>query len=277
MSYVLVIAAIGAGLGVYLAWLASRLRRLHARVNAAADALSLRLIRRAAVAWELAQTLSELRGGTGAALKQAAMVALDAPSAEREATQSDLTRAIQEAIRRCELPAPRLGEVFAPVLAENRRVEMARSLQMGPKVTLGWFGEFHPSVSGKLDAVGPLAGFEIVLDAIAPPKAKATRTKSPLALSGLQPVRRDFAFVVPREVEAARIVKAAAGADRKLIAGVEVFDLFEGESIGAGNKSVAIEVTLQPTDRTMTDTEIEAVAAKIVADVTKATGASLRK
>ena len=128
MSYVLVIAAIGAGLGVYLAWLASRLRRLHARVNAAADALSLRLIRRAAVAWELAQTLSELRGGTGAALKQAAMVALDAPSAEREATQSDLTRAIQEAIRRCELPAPRLGEVFAPVLAENRRVEMARSL-----------------------------------------------------------------------------------------------------------------------------------------------------
>jgi phenylalanyl-tRNA synthetase beta chain len=151
------------------------------------------------------------------------------------------------------------------------------TLQLGPKVTLGWFGEFHPSVLAKLDASGPLAGFEIILDAIVAPKAKATRTKSPLAMSDLQPVRRDFAFVVPRDVEAARIVKAAAGADRKLITGVEIFDLFEGESIGAGNKSVAIEVTLQPADRTMTDAEIEAVTSRIVADVAKATGATLRK
>ena len=95
-------------------------------------------------------------------------------------------------------------------------------------------------------------------------------------MSDLQPVRRDFAFVVGREVEAARIVKAAAGADRKLIAGVEVFDIFEGASIGAGNKSVAIEVTLQPTERTLTDEEIEATAKKIVAEVTKATGGTLR-
>jgi len=113
---------------VYLAWLASRLRRLHARVNAAADALSLRLVRRAVAASELAQTLSELPGGSGTVLEQAARAALSAPPAEREATQSDLTRVIQEAIRCCELPASRLGEVFAPVLAENRRVEMARSL-----------------------------------------------------------------------------------------------------------------------------------------------------
>lgn len=128
MSYVLLIVAIGAGTGVYLAWLASRLRRLHARVDAAADALSLRLVRRAVVATELAGTLSDLRPEAGVALDQAARAALRAPRAEREAAHNDLTRAIQEAVRRCELSASRLSEVFATVMAENRRVEMARAL-----------------------------------------------------------------------------------------------------------------------------------------------------
>jgi phenylalanyl-tRNA synthetase beta chain len=89
-------------------------------------------------------------------------------------------------------------------------------------------------------------------------------------------VRRDFAFVVDRDVAAARIVRAAEGADRKLIAGVSVFDVFAGSALGEGKKSVAIEVTLQPTERTMTDDEIDAVAARVVAEVAKATGGMLR-
>ena len=126
-----------------------------------------------------------------------------------------------------------------------------------------------------LDAAGPLAGFELILEAIPAPRAKPTRTRAVLALSDFQPVRRDFAFVVDRDVTAAAIVRAASGADRKLIAGVSVFDLFEGAAIGEGRKSVAIEVTLRPTEHTLTDQEIEAVAAKVVAEVSKATGGTL--
>src|SRR5262249_34167678 len=119
-------------------------------------------------------------------------------------------------------------------------------------------------------------GFEVVLDAIPLPKARPTRTRPPLAVSDLQPVRRDFAFVVDRAVEAARVIRAAEGADKALIVGVSVFDVFEGGTIGAGRKSVAIEVTLQPRDKTLTEAEIEAVSAKVVAEVAKATGATLR-
>ena len=89
-------------------------------------------------------------------------------------------------------------------------------------------------------------------------------------------MRRDFAFVVDHAVTAAKIIRAAEGADRRLIAGVDVFDVFESEALGAGKKSVAIEVTLQPRDRTLTEAEIEAAAARVVSEVTKATGGTLR-
>ncbi|MEX0628413.1 MAG: phenylalanine--tRNA ligase subunit beta, partial [Cucumibacter sp.] len=123
---------------------------------------------------------------------------------------------------------------------------------------------------------GPIAAMVIDLDAIPEPKARATKTRPPLAASDLMPVRRDFAFVVDRDVEAAAIIKAARAADKTLIADVAVFDVFEGTQSGAGKKSVAIEVTLQPRDRTLTDEEIEAVGRAIVAAVGRATGASLR-
>src|SRR5690606_18591679 len=123
---------------------------------------------------------------------------------------------------------------------------------------------------------GPLAGFELILDAIPLPRTKATKTKTPLVLSGLQPVTRDFAFVLERGVEAAKVIRAAEGADRKLVAGVTVFDVFESDALGAGRKSLAIAVTLQPKDRTLTEEEIDAVGRKIVADVGKATGGVLR-
>jgi phenylalanyl-tRNA synthetase beta chain len=150
------------------------------------------------------------------------------------------------------------------------------TVQLGPQTVLGWFGEFHPATLEALGADGPLAGFEIILDAIPQPRARPTRTRPPLALSDLQPVRRDFAFVVDRKVEAAAILRAAEAADRKLVAGAAVFDVFAGEALGPAKKSIAIEVTLQPAERTLTDAEIEAVSQKIVAAVAKATGATLR-
>ncbi|MEO8668559.1 MAG: phenylalanine--tRNA ligase subunit beta [Bauldia sp.] len=150
------------------------------------------------------------------------------------------------------------------------------TIRQGPKVTIGAFGEFHPKVLELLDASGPLAGFEIILDAIPLPKARATRTKPPLVLSDLQPVKRDFAFLLDRNVEAAKVVRAAESSDRKLIADVSVFDLFESDSLGPGKKSLAIEVTLQPTAQTLTDEEIDAIGKKIVAEVVKATGGALR-
>ncbi len=150
------------------------------------------------------------------------------------------------------------------------------TIKLGPKMILGTFGEFHPRTLEALDASGPLAGFEIFLDAIPEAKAKATRTKPRLDLSPFQAVKRDFAFVVDRGVESAAIVKAASGADKKLIADVRVFDVFEGASLGPDKKSVAIEVAIQPADRTLTEEDFEALAAKIVANVEKSTGGALR-
>ncbi|MET4635637.1 phenylalanine--tRNA ligase subunit beta [Kaistia defluvii] len=150
------------------------------------------------------------------------------------------------------------------------------TIQLGPQNIIGWFGELHPSVLEALDVSGPLVGFEILLDAIPVPRARPTKTKPPLELVPYQPVTRDFAFVVDRKVEAAKLVKAAQGADKALISSVSVFDVFEGAALGADKKSVAIEVTLRPTQKTLTDEEIEAVAAKIVAQVGKATQGVLR-
>jgi phenylalanyl-tRNA synthetase beta chain len=114
------------------------------------------------------------------------------------------------------------------------------------------------------------------LERLPDPKTKATRAKAALDLSPLQPVERDFAFVVAREVKAADVVRAAQSADRKLIAAVTVFDVYEGAGIETGKKSIAVSVTIQPRDKTMTDAEIDALAAKIVGEAGKRTGAVLR-
>lgn len=150
------------------------------------------------------------------------------------------------------------------------------TIKMGPKVVLGHFGEFHPRVLEALDVSGALAGFEVFIDAMQEPKKKATRTKPQLELSPFQAVKRDFAFVVEKGVDAGSILKAAASADRKLITAVNVFDVFEGASLGEGRKSVAIEVVIQPVERTLTDEDFEALTARIVGNVTKTTGGTLR-
>lgn len=150
------------------------------------------------------------------------------------------------------------------------------TIKMGPKVVLGHFGEFHPKTLEALDVSGALAGFEVYLDVMPEPKKKATRTKPALDLSPFQMVKRDFAFVVEKGVEAGAIIKAATSADRKLISGVNVFDIFEGASLGEGRKSVAIEVLIQPADKTLTDEDFDALTKKIVANVEKTTGGVLR-
>jgi phenylalanyl-tRNA synthetase beta chain len=150
------------------------------------------------------------------------------------------------------------------------------TIQIGPQNVLGYFGELHPRALEMLDADGPLVAFEVILDKIPEPKAKATRARPVLELSQFQPVERDFAFVVDRSVKAADILRATQSVDRKLIANVSVFDVYEGRGIDPSKKSVAIAVTLQPREKTMTDPEIEAVAAKIVAEVGKRTGGVLR-
>ena len=149
-------------------------------------------------------------------------------------------------------------------------------IKLGPKNVLGTFGEFHPRTLDAMNTSGPICGFEIRLDAVPQPKRKPTRTKPPLALSRFQAVERDFAFVVDDAVPAADIVRAALGADKKLIVKANVFDLFSGPSLGEGKKSVAVEVMIQPTDRTLTDADLEALADEIVNNVTQKTGGVLR-
>lgn len=150
------------------------------------------------------------------------------------------------------------------------------SIQLGPQTVLAHFGELHPAVVEALDAEGPIVAAEVILDRIPVAKAKAGRSKPALALSAFMPVSRDFAFVVDDGIEVAKIIKAVQGADKKLIGGVDVFDIYKGEHVAAGQKSVAIAVTLTPSDRTLTDEDIEKVSKAIVAAVQKATGAALR-
>ena len=149
----------------------------------------------------------------------------------------------------------------------------AATLRLGPRTVLAAFGEVHPHITAALDIAGGVVAFEIFLDAI--PAAKRRRRAAP-DLSPLQPLRRDFAFVVADEVPADAVLRAARGAERGLIAAVSLFDLYAGDRLAAGEKSLAIEVVLQPRERALTDAEIEAVSARIVAAVTAATGARLR-
>ena len=146
---------------------------------------------------------------------------------------------------------------------------------LGPKKVLGIFGELHPKVLREMDIKGPAMAFTIFPQEIPLPKNR-TPNKGALIATDLQAVERDFAFVVDADVEALTLVNAAAGADKALIAGVRVFDEFIGGSLGEGKKSLAISVRLQPTEKTLKDDDIAAVAAKIVEKVTKATGGVLR-
>ena len=161
----------------------------------------------------------------------------------------------------------------APAWYHPRR---AGTLRLGPKTVLARFGEIHPRLLHDLGIEEPLVAFEVFLDSLPEAKAGKGYTRDKLDASDLPAVDRDFAFVLDAVVPAGDLVRAATSADKQLIADVSVFDVFEGGSLGAGKKSLAISVRFQPTARTMTDAEIEAVSGKIVAAVEKATGGRLR-
>ncbi|HUB49167.1 MAG TPA: phenylalanine--tRNA ligase subunit beta, partial [Acetobacteraceae bacterium] len=146
-------------------------------------------------------------------------------------------------------------------------------VRQGPKTVLGSFGELHPRVLASLDMTGPVAAFTVNLDAV--PEPKRRRRAAP-DLPLFQPVRRDFAFLVDMAVSADAVLRAARGAERTLIAGVSLFDVYAGDKVPEGKKSLAVEVVFQPRERTLTDAEIEAACQKVVSAVVKATGASLR-
>lgn len=150
------------------------------------------------------------------------------------------------------------------------------AFRQGPKNTLACFGEVHPRVLRAMGIPGPVAAFEILLDNLPGPKRKKDAARPHLTLSAYQKVSRDFAFLVDEDVTAAEIVAAAGHADRQLITETRVFDVFAGGALEAGKKSLALSVTLQAMDRTLTDAEIDEVAGKIVANVAKAAGAVLR-
>jgi phenylalanyl-tRNA synthetase beta chain len=148
-------------------------------------------------------------------------------------------------------------------------------LRLGTKA-VAFFGELHPAVLKAMKADGPMVGFEVFLEALPPPKAKQGRARPAVDAPSFQPVNRDFAFVVKDDVAAEKLLRAARTAEKELVADVQVFDVYAGKGVPDGHKSLALAVTLQPRQRTLTDAEIEAVGQKIVAAVAKATGATLR-
>jgi phenylalanyl-tRNA synthetase beta chain len=175
-----------------------------------------------------------------------------------------------------ELGAPALQVVQGQNAAWWHPGRSAR-LQLGPKVVVAEFGELHPRALKALDAEGPMLAFELNLDAIPEPKKKGgVKTKAALELSPLMPLTRDFAFVVGADTPAGDLVRPIQGADKQLIAEVRVFDVYQGPGVPEGSKSVAVEVVVQPREKTLTDAEIEALSARIVAAAEKATGAKLR-
>jgi phenylalanyl-tRNA synthetase beta chain len=146
---------------------------------------------------------------------------------------------------------------------------------LGPKIVLGIFGEIHPRILDALDVKGPAVGFVLFPNEIPMPK-KVTVNRGAASIPDLQAVERDFAFVIDLNVDALTAVNAAAGADKALIQDVRVFDEFIGGSLGENKKSLAMTVRLQPTDATLKEADIEAVSAKIIEKVAKATGGVLR-
>jgi phenylalanyl-tRNA synthetase beta chain len=152
----------------------------------------------------------------------------------------------------------------------------AGTLRLGAKV-LGYFGEIHPGVLREMAVAGPAVGFEIFLGHLPPPRAKPGRARSLLKLSPLQPLERDFAFVVPADLPAETLLRAARGVDKRLVSEVRLFDVYVGPGVDEGKKSLAVTVVLQPEEATLTDEALEAFSQRLVAQVEKATGGSLRR
>jgi phenylalanyl-tRNA synthetase beta chain len=150
------------------------------------------------------------------------------------------------------------------------------TLRLGPKTVLAHFGDIHPRILERMDIEGPVVGFEVFLDNLPLTERKAGKARPPLRVSRFPAVERDFAFVVEEKVTAQAVARATRSAARDLVTEAVVFDVYTGAGLAPGTKSLALRVTLQPRERTMTDAEIDAVSARIVESVGKATGGTLR-
>jgi phenylalanyl-tRNA synthetase beta chain len=150
------------------------------------------------------------------------------------------------------------------------------ALTLGGKIILGYFGELHPAILAQFDIEHAVAGFEIFLQAVPAPRSKG-KARPSLKPSDFQAVQRDFAFMVDRSVSAAEMIKALAQADKQLITDVRIFDVYTGVGVEPGKKSVAINVTLQASDRTLSEQDISAVSSAIIAAAQKGFGGQLRQ
>jgi len=149
------------------------------------------------------------------------------------------------------------------------------TIRLGKNV-LAWFGEIHPSILKTLDIKTRVMAFEVNLNNIPLPRKSSGKARKKLELSAFQPVDKDLAFVVDKEVSAAAILAAAHNADRNHITDVRIFDIYEGDNLPAGKKSVAISLTFQPIEQTFTDKDIENLMNKVIVEVGKKTGGELR-
>ena len=149
-------------------------------------------------------------------------------------------------------------------------------IRLGPKNIMAYFGEIHPNIIKKLDVKGPLVGFEIMLGNIPLPRSKVGNSRGSLRSSDFQSVERDFAFVVSKDLAAEQLVKVISSVDKKLIDSINVFDVYQGAGIDDDKKSIAVNVRLQPFNKTMTDDEIEEFRQAVISTVIKKTGGTLR-
>lgn len=149
------------------------------------------------------------------------------------------------------------------------------TLRLGPKNTVAQFGEIHPGVLKKMGIDGRLIGFEVNIDTLPLPRSSGIKTRPVLEKLDLTPVRRDFAFIVKDELPAGELIRAIQGADKAMIAAVDLFDVYDGNGVPDGHKSLAVEVTIQPKDATLTDDQIEQITGRVVKSATKI-GATLR-
>lgn len=148
-------------------------------------------------------------------------------------------------------------------------------LCLGPKAALAEFGALHPRIAKAFDLDGPVVAAELFLDAIPQKRAQQGHMRSAYAPPPLQAVRRDFAFLVPADLPADQLLRAVRGADKAAIVAANLFDVFTGQGVGEGQKSLAIEVTLQPADKSFTEAELKAISDRIVTAAAKL-GATLR-
>ena len=148
------------------------------------------------------------------------------------------------------------------------------TLRLGPKVILAEYGVLHPSLARQFSLTGTVVAAQIFLDAI-PAKRKTGFMRAPYAPPALQAVKRDFAFLVPEALEADALVRAVKGADKKAIVDARLFDVFTGAGVEPGTKSLAVEITLQPGDKSFTEEELTSISAAVVKAAEKL-GGSLR-